>query len=70
MSMPSETNTASNDAAYFVSRSRMRNRNWEIRSSSFISRLRAACVVQAAVGCAVTPRMWTRRVRISITNKT
>jgi hypothetical protein len=48
----------------------MRKRNWEIRSSRFISRLRAASVVQVVVRCAVTPRRWTRRVRISITNKT
>jgi hypothetical protein len=51
MSTFSEANTASNDAAYVVSRSRMRNRNRVIRSSRFISRLRAARVVQAAVGC-------------------
>jgi hypothetical protein len=57
-------------AAYVVSRSRMRNRNRVIRSSRFIRRLRVAWVVQAAVGCAVTPRMWTRRVWISMTNRT
>ena len=68
-SMPSEANTASNDAANFVSRSRIRNRNREIPSPRFISRLRAACVVHAAVGYAVTPRMCTRRVRTSITNR-
>jgi hypothetical protein len=61
MSMPSEAKTASNDAAYMVSRSRMSKRNWEIRSPSCISRFRAACAVQAVVGCAVTPRIWTRR---------
>jgi hypothetical protein len=32
--------------------------------------LRAAWVVQAAVGCAVTPRMCTLRVHTSITNRT
>jgi hypothetical protein len=42
-----------------VSRSRMRNRNAEIRSSRSAMRLRADCVVHAIVGCAVTPRMWT-----------
>ena len=31
--MPWQANTASNDASYLVSRSRMRNRNAEIRSS-------------------------------------
>jgi hypothetical protein len=62
MSMLFEANTVSNDAVCLVSRSRMGNRNRVMRSSRFIRRLRAACVVQAAVGCAVTPRMWTRRV--------
>jgi hypothetical protein len=35
-----------------------------------MSRLRACCAVHDPVGCAVTPRMCTRRVWISITNKT
>lgn len=42
----------------------------EVPAPKLINRLRAACVVQAAVGYAVTPRMWTLRVRISITNRT
>src|SRR4051812_29145968 len=62
--MPSEANTASKEAPYLVSRSRMRNRKAEIRSSRSAMRLRAACVVHAVVGCAVTPRMWTRRLAI------
>jgi hypothetical protein len=49
--MPSEANTASKDAPYLVSRSRMRNRNAEIRSPRSAMRLRAACVVHAIVGC-------------------
>jgi hypothetical protein len=42
----------------------MRNRNVEIRSSRWAMRFRAAWV-DAVVGCAVTPRMWTRRLAIS-----
>jgi hypothetical protein len=68
--MPSEANTASKDALYLVSRSRMRSRNAEIRSSRLVMRFRAACVVHAIVGWAVTPRMWTRRLAISMTNST
>jgi hypothetical protein len=55
-SMPSEAKTASNDPLYLVSRSRMRNRNAEIRLSRSTIRLRAAGVVHAIVGCEVTPR--------------
>ena len=40
------------------------------RSLRSITRFRATCVVHAPVGCAVTPRMWTRRVRTSITKNT
>jgi hypothetical protein len=39
-----------------------RKRNAVICSPRSISRLRAIRVVQAAVGWAVTPRIWTRRV--------
>ena len=53
VSMPSEANTASIDAPYWVSRSRLWNRNAEIRSSRSAMRLRAACVVHAIVGCSV-----------------
>jgi transposase-like protein len=45
--MPSEANTASKDVPYFVSRSRMRNLNPEIRWSRSARRFRAAWVVQA-----------------------
>jgi hypothetical protein len=40
--MLSESNTASKDAPYSASRSRIRNRNAEIRSSRSDMRLRAA----------------------------
>ena len=54
-------------AVNLASRSRMRNRNrWPASSRSMI-RLRASWVSQAPVGCAVTPRMWTRRVACSMT---
>jgi hypothetical protein len=45
-------------------------RNALIRSPRSISRVRAAWVVQVAVGWAVTPSRCTRRVRTSITNRT
>ena len=35
-----------------------------------MTRLRACCVGQSAVGWAVTPRMCTRRVAISMTKRT
>lgn len=41
-----------------------------IRSLRSMARLRAAWVTHGPVGWAVTPRMWTRRVGISITNRT
>jgi hypothetical protein len=63
-------NTASNDPANLESRSRIRNRKAPVRSPRSITRLRAICVVHPAVGCSVTPRMWTRLVVISITNST
>jgi hypothetical protein len=49
---------------------RTRNRNELARSSRSTIRLRACCVVQSPVGCAVTPRMCTRRVTTSITTRT
>jgi hypothetical protein len=65
--MPSLANTASKGSANFASRSRIKNRNEVIRSPRSITRFRACCVVQAAVGCSVTPRMCTRRVATSMT---
>src|SRR5258708_2920957 len=53
-----------------ASRSRIRNVNWPARSSRSISRFRACWAVQAPVGLAVTPKMCTRRVSISMTKKT
>lgn len=52
------------------SRSRIRKRNEDAWSPRSLSRVRAAWVVQAAVGCAVTPSRCTLRVRTSITNRT
>jgi hypothetical protein len=49
---------------------RIRKRKVLMRSPRSISRLRAAWVVQAAVGWAVTPRRRTLRVRTSMTNRT
>jgi hypothetical protein len=51
------------------SRSRIRTRKALIWSPRSVRRLRAAWVVHAAVGCAVTPSRWTRRVWTSITNR-
>jgi hypothetical protein len=68
--IPPLANTASNDVVNFVSRSRIKKRNWVVRSSRSAVRLRAAWVVQMAVGWAVTPSRWTRRVCTSSTNKT
>jgi hypothetical protein len=45
-------------------RSRIRKRKALIWSPRSVRRLWAAWVVQAAVGCAVTPSRWTRRVWI------
>ena len=50
-----------------VSRSQIRKRNELICSPKSISRLRAAWVVQTAVGWSVTPRIWIRRVCTSMT---
>lgn len=66
----SEVKTASNAGVYLVSRSRMRNRKEAARSPRSMTRLRAAWVVQAPVGWAVTPRTCTVRVRTSMTNRT
>jgi hypothetical protein len=60
-------NTASKAAVNLLSRSRMRNRNSRWASSRSMTRLRACWLSHAAVGCAVTPRMWTRRLACSMT---
>ena len=67
--MPLPANTSSNAAVNLLSRSRIRNLNGPARSPRSMSRLRACWAVHALVGCAVTPRMCTRRVSISITKK-
>jgi hypothetical protein len=67
---PSEAKIASKVPVNLASRSRIKNRNRVMWSPRSISRLRAAWLVQAAVGCSVTPRICTLRVRISITNST
>lgn len=58
------------DGGEFESRSRIGKRKVPMWSARSISRLRAAWVVQAAVGWVVTPSRWTLRVRTSITNRT
>ncbi len=63
-------NTLSNAGVNLLSRSRIRNLKRPARSPRSISRLRACWAVHAPVGWAVTPRMCTRRVWISITKKT
>jgi hypothetical protein len=69
-STPAAANTASNDSANFASRSRIRSRKLLIRSPRSMTTLRACWVVHSAVGWPVTPTICTRRVAISITNKT
>ena len=61
--------TASNAAVNLASRSRMRNRN---RHGVVEVHEQVAGLLghQAPVGCAVTPRMWTRREACSMTKKT
>lgn len=50
-------------------RSRITNVNCATRPSRSMSRVRACWATQPAVGCAVTPRMWTLRVACSTTAK-
>ena len=67
---PLPMNTSSNTVVNLLSRSRIRNLNRAARSPRFMRRSRACWAVHAPVGWAVMPRMCTRRVWISITNKT
>ena len=53
-----------------ASRSRIRNLNRAARSLRSMSMLRACWAVHAPVGCAMTPRICTRRVWNSITKNT
>jgi hypothetical protein len=68
--VPFPLKTPSNAAVNLQSRSRIMNMNRPARSPRSRRRLRACWVVQAPVGCAVTPRMCTARVWISITTST
>jgi hypothetical protein len=68
--VPFPAKTSSNVAVNLLSLSRIRNLNRPARSPRSIRRLRACWVVQAPAGCAVTPRMCTALVSISITNST
>ena len=70
MAMPSSSSTASKAAVYLLSRSRIRYFAVAPTSWRSITRLRASCVVQAAVGWAAAPRIRTRRVACSMTAKT
>jgi predicted transposase YbfD/YdcC len=67
---PVPASTSSKTAVNLLSRSRIRNLNRAARSPRPISRLRACWAVHSPVGWAVTPRMCTRRVPISITKDT
>ncbi len=60
--VPSAANTASNEAVYLVSRSRMRNVTAFASSASAIEMLRACWVTQSVAGLAVTPTIRTRRL--------
>jgi hypothetical protein len=68
--VPFPAKTPSNAAVNLLSRSRITNLKRAARSPRSMSRLRACWEVQAPVGWAVTPRMCTVRVPISIANKT
>ena len=65
--VPLPASTWPDAAVNLLSRSRIRNLNWPARVPRSISRLRACWVVHGPVRCAVTPRMCTRRVWVSIT---
>jgi len=61
---------ASNRPGNFASRSLIKNRARQPASSKSITRFLAACVIQAAVGCAVAPRILILRLACSITAST
>jgi hypothetical protein len=67
---PLPASTSSNAAVNLRSRSRIRNLSQPARSPRSMSGLRACWAVHSPGGCAVTPRICTRRAWISITNKT
>ena len=66
---PSLTKIASNVLVNLESQSRIKNLDCATWSSRSMSRLRACWATQSAVGCAVTPRMCTRRLACSTTAK-
>jgi hypothetical protein len=68
--VPFPVKRPSNAAVNLLSRSRMMNLNRPARSPRSRRRWRTCWAVQAPVGCAVTPRMCTARVWISITTST
>ena len=70
ISVPSEAKTSSKERVNFVSRSRTRKRKRRPPSSRSETRFRATWVTQVPTGCLVTPRTWTTRLLISITNST
>lgn len=57
-------------AVPITDKERIRKRAWQLVSCRSIARLRTAWVTQAAVGCAVAPRIRTCRVACSITART
>ncbi|ASQ93194.1 hypothetical protein CGL27_08540 [Streptomyces sp. 11-1-2] len=61
-----EVHPVPNDVGYGLSRSRIRNFALVPVSWRSMAEFRAAWVIQAAVGCAVAPRIRTRRVACSI----
>lgn len=70
MAMPSPSKTLSNARVYLLSRSRIRYFIVTPASCRSMTRFLASCVVQAAVGWAVVPMMWMRRVACSMMAKT
>jgi hypothetical protein len=70
ISAPCEPKTSSKLWVNFASRSRSTKQRRRPCSSSTSSRLRACWATQAALGLAVTPARWTRRVSSSMKNST
>lgn len=68
--MPSEAKIAAKVSVTLASRSRSRNLNCSMRSARSMRRVRACWATGSLVGLTVTPRMWTRRVETSSTNRT
>lgn len=70
MVMFSPMKTASKARVNLVSRSRIKYFTMAPLSWRSMTRFLASCVAQSAFGCAVAPRMWTRRLACSMTAKT